>query len=1198
MYTPPISLLQANDTVSGLTDPDTELRVSFLTWDGLSAYTYTETHTTSDLNGNFIAVFPGGGIRPDTRVDVAVMDPSGSGSYMMTGQPYVEIIKNYGSGLNCVWGRVDKPNADVILELERDGIIYPRDPDRPIVSDPGNMVAGNGLCYAVWYDGEIMEFVPGDILRLHTDTWSGEVTFLEIHVSGWAPDNEVDVGIVNGPLGGEVALQAYASDYDFFSQGTVSEARCSIDIDVCTMIFDSFDVRAGVFMLVNYYDPVTGYAIKLEDQYHYFRTIGNSAVQGYATPTEAITLTLYEPFNPEPVYISTNDLDQDPTSFYFDFGDCDQFPNCPNPPLQPGYTVEVQYQWHYTGDWQLTYQEVTVDGDPALDLISSSSPDGMVELSAGFEEESFDQMAPTWNSQAVISTTFFGYDLGWGDSVNLTYKDPVGNYLWTSKLMGEIRRVEFWIQPDNQVWLWGTAQPSSEVVIQTSRGDTLYGYTEAINGNFGTDHSTLLLPGDSITVTAGEGIYPVTIDIPDVWSSSDSATNTVSGHTGFPEQTMVEINAWWSGEMFTATTGLDGEFTKILPDIPPQGRGHIRFIKEFGETNVDAIFHRPFFDLEPFINTNYAHDWVESQYDVGYTVAITVTDESGNLKATAHGETSIIPWWGEAEPGFSTGYNVFWDGLTPDLQPFDHIYLDIGGRSADLRVGEITGELNLATDTLVGTLNASWLTFPVEGDCGVWIENGQGVGFTTDELGNFTCDFAGVEDLLPGMDIGVGYNDQEKGRVYNVFNVPAPHLWINVEHQGEPAQGNNYAFLVHYNNDGWATANNVVITQTFEGMTYLSDTSGFPHMGTGAMGDPVTWQVGDLPVNHYTDSSFFVFVSIDDPTAVSTAVNISTIPVDYYQDEGSKHSESGLLMVVENDSDLSINKWAWTWAPAPGQEFVYAVNTCNNGMASSSEVLMTDTLPLATTLVDWWGQYPGWEEVSSAAHELVVKRPSISGNGGCSEVYINVLLDAQAQPDEELINLARVGASSDVNPTNNEASMKHPVGSPDYNLHLSTNWVQGKFVPGGEVSFEFNYSNWGSMPIPGTVITTTLPQGTEFIMAYTWDWSGWHLITDTIVGDGYVRWELGDFKNGYSSGLGVQLKIADDTPTGSSLVVENRIMGEATEYRYDDNILVYTELVNPNGPNLRVDKHTNWWWNDWGDGIVRHPDRWIMSCVS
>ena len=362
-------------------------------------------------------------------------------------------------------------------------------------------------------------------------------------------------------------------------------------------------------------------------------------------------------------------------------------------------------------------------------------------------------------------------------------------------------------------------------------------------------------------------------------------------------------------------------------------------------------------------------------------------------------------------------------------------------------------------------------------------------------------------------------------------------------------------------------------------MVYLSDTSGFSHTGSGDPGDPIIWDVGDVPYNHNSESQFLVFVKVVNPPGggLFTSAEINST-LAYYQDEGRKQNswESGISDT--SDSDLDLGKWAWTGDPVPGQEFVYSVNLCNKSGNSSSEVYITDTLPITTTLLNWWGQYPGWVEVSASDHQLVVKRPTMSGNW-CGELYINVLLDAEAPLYEVIRNEAWTWAESDLNPDNNYASNEVKVNTPRYNLHMNPNWVWGQFVPGGQVNFEFNASNWGNMSMPGTVITTKLPPGTEFLFAYNFDWNGWTPFPPTVIGDGYLEWDIGDFPNGYNQNIGIQLKINADTPVGTPLVVENRVIGDLLEERYDDNVLTFTEAVNADGPNLRVDKHSNWRWN-------------------
>ena len=63
----------------------------------------------------------------------------------------------------------------------------------------------------------------------------------------------------------------------------------------------------------------------------------------------------------------------------------------------------------------------------------------------------------------------------------------------------------------------------------------------------------------------------------------------------------------------------------------------------------------------------------------------------------------------------------------------------------------------------------------------------------------------------------------------------APHLQIQKWADDDPAEGGNFMFHVQYVNQGDADAENVTITDTLQGgMTYLSDTSGLGHTGSGA----------------------------------------------------------------------------------------------------------------------------------------------------------------------------------------------------------------------------------------------------------------------------------------------------------------------------------------------------------------------------
>ena len=686
--------------LSGTTEPNVNLRISYVKWNG-TAYSYFETHATSDGSGDFSLDLPEDGVQPSVQVDVAIIDPvSGAGSYMFTGMPFIEVFIDPYSDNDCVMGRLNVPNTIVTLELQRGADVYTRDPSHTIpVSDAGN-VLGSGGCYLLWriYPGEQearpMNFEPGDILRWQVDDWFIETTVRELHYATNANANFIDGSVFTPTLStGEIAFRLSQSYISYFPFSMGVEARSPVIGSFFYVDFtNAFDVRARVDMNSFLYDE-NGFVQQFIETNHFFRVVNDDFVSGRTyIPDEEVTLTLW--MSGVPIYTSS-DQDPDPYSFYFDL----RYNR-----LQSGTVIQVDYQLSGDGDRLMVYEPISVEGNFNTSVVTATGYTGMVDVFGGYDQGGFDQMVPAQAAQVVVNTSNFGYNLNWGDNLYMAYPDISGNTHAASSILGEIQRVEFWINPNNYVSIWGAAQPSHDVVIRTSRNDTLYSYANALGGDFNTDQAVLLLPGDKITVTAGAGMYPAFITIPDIWANSDSANETVSGHTGVFKETEVEIYPWWTGEMYTTTTSVDGDFSKLLPDIPPQGRGHIRFIINAGPpTSVDAIFHRPFYDLVPTMQVNYGHDWVEGQYDPGVEVWITVKNSLGEIRATAYGTTGDIPWWG-GDTGFSTNYNVFWEGVQPDIQAGDYVYLTLGnGQSGELHLGTISGILDLESEFSIWT---------------------------------------------------------------------------------------------------------------------------------------------------------------------------------------------------------------------------------------------------------------------------------------------------------------------------------------------------------------------------------------------------------------------------------------------------------------------------------------------------------------
>lgn len=207
------------------------------------------------------------------------------------------------------------------------------------------------------------------------------------------------------------------------------------------------------------------------------------------------------------------------------------------------------------------------------------------------------------------------------------------------------------------------------------------------------------------------------------------------------------------------------------------------------ENGVVTIWFRPGRPLPPppplNLRVNYGHDWVESFYEGGHMAWITVTDGDGNLKATAELVTEPKDYWG-GETGFQSLDSVWFDGdgnpmeYPPDIQPNDWVYGWVdNGASAQVKIGDISGMIDLEADSIQGTIMASWITDPVQVECLDWGSGGEpfdsedGGTIWTDGIASYSCSWE-EWDIQPGQTIGVGYFGPDGHWVANAFFVPMP----------------------------------------------------------------------------------------------------------------------------------------------------------------------------------------------------------------------------------------------------------------------------------------------------------------------------------------------------------------------------------------------------------------------------------------
>ncbi|MGW8179966.1 MAG: hypothetical protein ACWGQW_14570 [bacterium] len=251
--------------------------------------------------------------------------------------------------------------------------------------------------------------------------------------------------------------------------------------------------------------------------------------------------------------------------------------------------------------------------------------------------------------------------------------------------------------------------------------------------------------GDDITLSFES--LSLTHHIPELAISEVSLEfDTVAGTADFdPEQYV--LHTW--------IDGIDGSYMQLsaeegvwLADFGSQGfdlqpgmSGRVELVDQ--ASNATAVEWK----TPPAMNlrVNYGHDWVESFYEAGHIVWVTVTEADGEtIKATSEVITEPKEYW-DWESGFQT-MDSYWsdaDGNQmenpPDIQPYDWVFAQVdNGVSTQVKIGEI------------------------HKDAGSIMPNGE-------EQYTCTWDPETEWDVQPWQDIGVGYFTPDGHWVANAF---------------------------------------------------------------------------------------------------------------------------------------------------------------------------------------------------------------------------------------------------------------------------------------------------------------------------------------------------------------------------------------------------------------------------------------------
>ena len=1013
-------------------------------------------------------------------------------------------------------------------------------------------VRWSGTAFADWPHGFYVAFnvgaEPGDVAEV--DLGSGTVittlvnnltAYVDVdndQVTGTCSPNEtVRVFAMNGRLGiyGETSTTADAS-------GNYTATFTGYDLKASDAVYPSFADDEGNEILLTSHAPQIVALLESD-------AIGGS---GYA-PGTPYTLTLYHAPDTH-VHTGTTALEGNAIGQH-------QFDD-----IAAGDVITLE-----NGGWTgvMTVADLSFDVDTAADRVTGQADPGQVLVCAqqwmGWLYPVHSQMGLSTTVSSPFTATFTNFDLRDGCDVQVEHLDAND---FATRIERDVHY--FQVNVPYGVYAQGVS-PDSILTATLYESDGTTVKRQAVQDQPEWDGTWVELEGDVatqdwVTVTDGAG-WTAGLQVPTLTIQADPDSELIWGKGPkalvYIEHAREDWSDWFG--RFVAVDGYVLNRAFYGGDVQQGDNAVVVYQAPDGNQVRRDLWW-------PQMRVNYAHEWVGGDYPAGHTFWITVTD---GVDASAVVTTTPGGGWGR--DGFETQDSEWALGSRPDIASGDTVdFRADDGYTNTIRVGEITGNLDTEADFISGTINAGWfapLSLTVE--CNVWHGPQPSINTMAEaDGGSYECDFDGLVDIQPGWDVAVMYVEPDGDRVINVFREPAPHLRINKRADGAPAAGGNFVFTIEYWNDGEGAAENAVITDTLlGGMTYLTDTTGLSHTGTGAPGDPLVWELGTVPAQTYAAFDVFVAVTATEGDPVTNTVQIASSNYDEGDPQERESQWSGTVQA--NDAQLNVGKGAWTGDPAPGYDFVYNVNVCNNGSTDSNDVVLTETLPTSVTLQTWWAQRPGWVELDSEAHQLVLTHPAIAGYH-CSEVYLRGYLTDTVSPGDEICNTVVITSTSDQTNGDDETTWCTQVGSPHVNLGVSKEFEFGQLVPGGQLGYQINYGSHGNVPVENVLITDTLPVSTTFARSWRWTEYGEVPVTPTQVTDDYVVWDLGTLLGGQGDNLGVALDVANDAPVGMVLTNTIEISSLPGEGRYDDNTDTWVESLHGTGPNLRVDKYYRW----------------------
>jgi uncharacterized repeat protein (TIGR01451 family) len=259
--------------------------------------------------------------------------------------------------------------------------------------------------------------------------------------------------------------------------------------------------------------------------------------------------------------------------------------------------------------------------------------------------------------------------------------------------------------------------------------------------------------------------------------------------------------------------------------------------------------------------------------------------------------------------------------------------------------------------------------------------------------------------------------------------------------------------------------------------------------------------------------------------------------------------------VITPTRDLIISQHVESGVLAAGRDLTYSVHFANRGNAPARNVLITDTLPEATTFVTstrWWSPFPpdritGNQVVWSVGTQV----PSV---GADESIRVTVRLSDTVAAGSRFTNTVETATTDpETSYANNWALDSEAVLPPGVDLAITKRALWA--IPGQPLSYYMNYTNTLGSPAPAVTIVDELPEGITLLSP------GWVDYGTVATSSRGFTWTLPELDGGQSGSFNARVLVGSDVPVGTVLTNSISITSTLADMAPGNNTHLYAVTV-------------------------------------